>query len=65
MVICLVLPNILLLCRPSRQQLQLFSKGYATSVAIVHSALQLLAVFGLLLTVACTNTFSHKIEIEE
>lgn len=34
MVISLVLPNILLFCRPCRQQLQLFFKGHATNPAV-------------------------------
>lgn len=65
MVICIVLPNILLLCRPCRQQLQLFSKGHATNLAIVRSALVLLAVFGLF-THRCmhTHTFSHNVKLE-
>lgn len=51
MVICLVLPNILLLCRPCGQQLQLFSKGHATNLAIMLQHCWLYLVF--LFTIAC------------
>lgn len=45
MGICLVLPSILLLCRPCGQQLQLFSKGHATNLAIMLQHCWLYLVF--------------------
>jgi hypothetical protein len=64
MVICLVLPNVVIMQTLQAAAAVVF-RGHATNLAVVHSALLLLAILGLLTHSRMhTKSFSHNIKIE-